>query len=95
MVIFDPAQHDELYRLLDVTVRFQDRKYDAPLGPDVILVRGAIGFLQDEIEEARQAWHEDSRPGSEPWARTAEEVMQVAAIAMRLLRDLGVGRRHG
>lgn len=48
--------------------------------------RLAIACLEDEVEEAKQAWR--SERGYPTFVHTREELLQVAACAMRAVRDL-------
>lgn len=51
-------------------------------------VRLAIACMEDEIREARDEWEKwKKRPD---WYSVREEVVQVAAIAHRLARDLTI-----
>jgi len=47
--------------------------------------RLALACLEDEIAEAKQAWRDERKTPT--WDHTREEVLQVAAVAMRALRD--------
>ena len=51
--------------------------------------RLAIACLEDEIIEVKDAWRSERRVDG--WAHTEEELLQVAAVAMRALRDLREG----
>ena len=65
----------------------QDEKY-APFGSDVATVRLAIACMEDEVREVRQAWQEwHQRPD---WFNVRTEAVQLAAVALRLVRDIGV-----
>lgn len=48
--------------------------------------RLSVACLEDELEECLQAWREDRRTPGMPHLR--EELIQVAALAMRAVRDL-------
>jgi hypothetical protein len=48
--------------------------------------RLAIACLEDEVTEVRDAWREERK--SPHWNHTLEELLQVAAVAMRAYRDL-------
>jgi NTP pyrophosphatase (non-canonical NTP hydrolase) len=78
----------EIHRLIDAAVRYQDRRYGS-FGSDVAGVRLALACLQDELAEALDAWRTERR--SPHWGATGSEVMDVVAVAVRLLRDIGVG----
>jgi hypothetical protein len=47
--------------------------------------RLALACLEDEVAEARQAWRDERRTAT--WDATRAEVLQVAAVAVRALRD--------
>ena len=65
----------------------QDEKY-APFSSDVATVRLAIACMEDEVREVRQAWQEwHQRPD---WLGVRTEAVQLAAVALRLVRDIGV-----
>jgi hypothetical protein len=82
----------EIHRLIDVAVGFQDRRY-GPFTADVGGVRLGLACLEDEIDEAKHAWRAERKPkrGTKAWAETTAEVMDVVAVGVRLLRDMGVG----
>lgn len=49
-------------------------------------LRFALATLADELDEALAAWREERRtPG---WPQTAEELLQVAGVAVRALRSI-------
>ena len=83
---------DEILRMLRLAVDHQDRRY-GPFTPDVSGVRLALACLEDEVDEAKDAWRSERKPrrGTKAWATTTAEVMDVAAVSVRLLRDMGVG----
>lgn len=69
--------------------------------PDRDGVRMAISSLEDEVEEAKLAWRVERSGSPQPhdscgptcdrshaWRQTRSEALQVAAIALRLVRDL-------
>ena len=65
----------------------QDKKY-APFTSDVATVRLAIACMEDEVREVREAWQEwHQRPD---WLNVRTEATQLAAVALRLVRDIGV-----
>ena len=74
-------------------VERQDAKHGpftaaSPLGA----ARLAIACLEDEVQEVKDAWRAERR---EPhWQQTEAELIQVAAVAMRAVRDLRVGWVH-
>jgi hypothetical protein len=47
--------------------------------------RLALACLEDEIEEALKAWRDERKATT--WDNTREEVLQIAAVAIRTLRD--------
>lgn len=49
-------------------------------------VRLALATIQDELDEALVAWREER--GKEGWTETAEEILQAAAVALRLYRTI-------
>ena len=49
-------------------------------------VRLGVACLEDEVNETRDAWREDLRSGD--WSHTREEALQVAALALRLVRQI-------
>ena len=48
--------------------------------------RLAVACLEDEVREARNAWRKDRQVAG--WPHLQAELLQVAAVAMRALRDL-------
>lgn len=80
-----PAGVDPLtYRLL-VEIARQDEKHGPFEGTKLGRSRLALARLEDEVQEAKDAWRSE-REGL-LWERTRDEVLQVAAVAMRALRD--------
>lgn len=82
-----PHDYRVLFERLAGVVAEQEARYgpfDASLGQ----VRLGICVLDDEVQEARDAWRDERR--TDGWPATSEEVMQVAAIAIRLLHDMSV-----
>jgi hypothetical protein len=87
-------------RLIDEVVG-QDVAMSGGYEPDRDGVRMAISSLEDEVRELLDAWREERDGGPRPhihcgptcdrphaWRHTRVEAMQVAAIAIRLARDL-------
>lgn len=73
-----------MYALM-VEIARQDEKH-GPFGGTVLgRSRLAIACLEDEVAEAREAWRSERKALT--WDATREEVLQVAAVAMRALRD--------
>jgi hypothetical protein len=50
-------------------------------------VRLGLASLEDELREAMDAWDGENR-GNQTWPRTYDEVEQVAAVALRILRGM-------
>lgn len=73
-----------IYRLMAEIAR-QDGKHGKFEGTTLGRSRLAIACLEDEVEEARNAWRDERKALN--WDQTREEVLQVAAVAMRALRD--------
>jgi hypothetical protein len=73
-----------IYALLREIAR-QDEKHGPFEGTILGRSRLALACLEDEVEEARDAWRSE-RKGL-LWEATREEVVQVAAVAIRTLRD--------
>lgn len=63
----------------------QDEKHGRFEGTRLGRQRLALACLEDEVEEAKEAWREER--GCEVPHATRDEVLQVAAVAMRALRD--------
>jgi len=79
--------HETALRILGEEMARQDEKY-APFASDVATVRLAIACMEDEVREVRQAWQEwHQRPD---WLNVRTEAVQLAAVALRLVRDIGV-----
>lgn len=77
--------HPLIYALMEEVER-QDRKH-GPFSSRTILGRSrlALACLEDEVEEAKQAWRDERKAAH--WDETRAEVLQVAAVAIRTLRD--------
>jgi hypothetical protein len=77
--------HPLYLQLIEEVERQDDKhgsfKFSTQLGTS----RLAIACLEDEVAEAVQAWRDER--GEVLWTRTREEVLQVAAVAIRALRD--------
>lgn len=63
----------------------QDAKHGPFEGTILGRSRLAIACLEDEVAEARNAWRSERTALN--WPTTRDEVLQVAAVAMRALRD--------
>jgi len=85
------TRQDDTERLLtelDREVIRQDAKHGPTFNAASELgrVRLGVACLEDEVEETRDAWREDRRTGD--WSHTREEALQVAAVALRLVRQI-------
>lgn len=65
----------------------QHVKY-GPFGTDVAGIRLGVAVLEDEVREALGAWREER--AADGWPMVYEEIMQVAAVALRLSREIAV-----
>lgn len=75
-----------LLQALEAEIENQDLKHGpirgaTPLGAS----RLALACIEDEVVEALAAWDEEKAHGA--WDETRVEVIQVAAMAFRALRD--------
>jgi hypothetical protein len=87
-----PAPGSPVPLLADLAAEIerQDRKYGPFTGTTVLgQSRLAIACLEDEITEVKDAWRSERRAAG--WEHTEEELLQVAAVAMRALRDIRKG----
>jgi hypothetical protein len=73
-------------RVLEEVAR-QDRVH-GPFSNDAASVRFAVACLEDEVREARESWDKWKRLPD--WYGVRAEVVQAAAIAIRLARDVSV-----
>lgn len=63
----------------------QDYRYGLfGVDSDLGRLRLGIACLEDEVTEARDAWREERRKSH--WCHTREELLQVAAVAIRCIR---------
>lgn len=77
---------DQILDDLRAEIDRQDRKYGPYQRQSRLGVsRLALATLEDEVAEAKDAWREERRMSD--WPHTREEVLQVAAVAVRTLRD--------
>ena len=76
---------DVLIDDLRAEIARQDLKHGRYQGTRLGRSRLALATLEDEVNEAVQAWR-DERHAPE-WLLTRTEVLQVAAVAIRTLRD--------
>lgn len=75
----------DLLDALTHEVRRQDAKHGPYQGTPLGCSRLAIATLEDEVREVLDAWRAERR---EPhWRQTRAEVLQVAAVCIRTLRD--------
>jgi hypothetical protein len=74
-----------LLREVELEVERQDAKHGPYTGTRLGRSRLALATLEDELNEAIQAWR-DERHAPE-WLLTRTEVLQIAAVAVRTLRD--------
>lgn len=70
---------------LAVEIQRQDIKHGPFEGTMLGRSRLAIACLEDEINEVKEAWRNERQ--SDEWPETRQEILQVAAVAMRALRD--------
>ena len=73
-----------IYQLLAEIAR-QDDKHGPFTGTILGRSRLALACLEDEVGEAREAWRNERNALN--WNATRIEVLQVAALAVRTLRD--------
>lgn len=76
--------HPLIYRLM-AEIERQDDKHGPYQGTVLGRSRLALATLEDEIAEAVEAWRSERKALT--WDHTREEVLQVAAVAIRTLRD--------
>jgi hypothetical protein len=70
---------------VEVEIERQDEKHGPFEGTQLGRSRLAIACLEDEVEEAKKAWRDERKAST--WHHTRQEVLQVAAVAIRALRD--------
>lgn len=81
---------DKTLEILAKVIKEQNAKY-GPFPADISGMRLAVACLEDEVAEVLQAWREERRTHQRDdglrgtWQETAEEALQVAAVAMRLV----------
>jgi hypothetical protein len=76
--------HPLIYRLMEEITR-QDEKHGPYQGTTLGRSRLALATLEDEVAEALEAWRGERKALN--WDETRTEVLQVAAVAIRTLRD--------
>jgi hypothetical protein len=74
-----------LISALSAEIERQDAKHGPFEGSRLGSSRLALACLEDEVAETLNAWRAERR--AETWVKTRGEVVQVAAVAMRALRD--------
>ena len=79
------ARLDDLATALKDEIKRQDAKHGPFEGTRLGRSRLALACLEDETREALGAWRDERRASA--WPETRTEVLQVAAVAMRALRD--------
>ena len=80
---------------LNAEIRRQDKKHGR-IGGDSDYGRARLGIacVQDEVDEALEAWRDDKKraaddlPALGRFFDTKAELMQVAAVAIRVIRDI-------
>lgn len=78
---------DPLLDRLVAEIERQDEKHGGfSAATELGRSRLGIAVLEDELAEALLAWREERFTPT--WDHTREEVLQVAAVAIRLLRDV-------
>jgi hypothetical protein len=84
-VLHEGEALDELLEEVLREVERQDEKHGPFEGTPLGRSRLALACMQDEIAEALEAWrYERLEPN---WPDTRNEVLQVAAVAVRAIRD--------
>lgn len=79
-----PNERELIEALVDEMHR-QDVKHGPFAGSRLGRARLALACLEDEVAEAKQAWRDERKATA--WHDARAEVLQVAAVAMRALRD--------
>ncbi len=74
-----------MIELLSGEIARQDARHGEFTGTPLGRSRLAIACLEDEVAEVLQAWRDERRVVG--WDMTRNEVLQVAAVAVRALRD--------
>jgi hypothetical protein len=78
---------DSLFEMVELRreIRRQDEKHGPFEGTRLGRSRLAVACLEDEVRETAEAWREER--GVPGWPKTRAEVIQVAAVAIRAVRD--------
>ena len=79
-----PGVHPIIYALL-TEINRQDEKHGPYQGTTLGRSRLALATLEDEVAEALEAWRSERK--ALHWNDTRAEVLQVAAVAIRTIRD--------
>ena len=74
-----------LLEALEAEMHRQDVKHGPFQGSRLGRARLALACLEDEVAEAKQAWRDERKAPA--WDEARTEVLQVAAVAMRAVRD--------
>jgi hypothetical protein len=77
---------EQINRLIDAEIVRQDTGCRGGYVATRDGLRMAIAHLEDEVREAREAHREERH--DDYWVHTSEELVQVAAIAVRALRAM-------
>jgi hypothetical protein len=83
-VVIDPAIAG-LFVELAGEVERQDGKHGPFEGTRLGASRLALACIEDELDEAYDAWRDERQ--AVVWDHTRTEVLQIAAVAIRALRD--------
>lgn len=76
---------DDLLAELAREIERQDRIHPAGFPNTRDGQRAGIAAMEDELDETKAAWRDER--SIEGWPETHMEAMQVAAIAVRMIRD--------
>jgi hypothetical protein len=92
-VVADAVMSDQMQQLVGqllAEVRVQEEFHPAGFPPDRNGIRAGIAAVEDETREALESWHLGKRHESDPerWNPVRAELLQVAAVALRTIRDL-------
>jgi hypothetical protein len=82
--VVTPAE-DHLLRAVVLEIEGQDLKHGPFEGSRLGRSRLALACIQDELREAEQAWRDERKQSI--WTNSQVELIQVAAVAIRALRD--------
>lgn len=76
-----------LFALIEQNMLHQERRYGT-FTNDVAGMRLGLACLEDELAECLEAWRGERR--GDGWLETHAELMQLVAVACRLLMDTGL-----